>query len=104
MRNVEDEKKKRNARICKEIERKRESARNVENTRRVYSVMKKENRERERERERERDFPRRGDERRIGNSVLERDKEREKGGRGRRNSEIEQETKSGRIWMRKSWI
>ena len=31
-RNVEDEKKKRNAQICKEIERKRESAGNVENT------------------------------------------------------------------------
>ena len=46
MRNVEYEKKKRNARICKEIERKRESAGNAENTRRVYSVMKKENRER----------------------------------------------------------
>ena len=83
---------------CKEIERKRKNAGNVEYTRRAYNVIQKENRERER------NFPRRGDERRVGNSSLERDREREKGGRGRTNSEIEQETKSGRIQKRKSWI
>ena len=37
-------------------------------------MIKKENRERER------NFSRRGDERRVGNSGLERDREREKGG------------------------
>ena len=81
---------------CREIERKRENAGNAENTRRVYSVIKKENRER--------NFPRRGDERRIGNSGLQRDREHEKGGSGRTNSKIEQETKSHKIRKRKSWI
>ena len=42
MRNVEDEKKVRNTRICEELERKRESVGNMEN------MMKKENKERER--------------------------------------------------------
>ena len=47
MRNVEDKKKIRKSQICNEIERKRESVGNMENTQRVYSMMKKENRERE---------------------------------------------------------
>ena len=55
-------------------------------------------------RERERDFPGRGDERRVRNNGLERDRECEKGGRERSNSEIEQETKSDRLWKTKSWI
>ena len=42
MRNVEDETKVRNARICEELERKRENAGNME------TMMKKENKERER--------------------------------------------------------
>ena len=42
IRNVEDEKKVRNVRICEEFERKRESAGNMKN------MMKKENKERER--------------------------------------------------------
>ena len=44
---MEDEKKTWNTQICREIERKRESAGNVENTQRAYSVIKKENIERE---------------------------------------------------------
>ena len=48
------------------MEKKRENAR-------IWRI----NRDR---RERERDFSRRGDERRVGNSGLERDKERKKGG------------------------
>ena len=53
------------ARIGKDLERKRENARDMEN------MTKKENRER--------DSPRRGDERRIGYSHLEGERGHEKG-------------------------
>ena len=44
-------------------------------------------------RKRERDFSRRGDERRVGNSGLEIDKEREKGGEEERIQRLKTKTK-----------